>query len=174
MIEKINTFKIIRDHIHTLKNYKTGKYSLWDFILFFCVPFLISIALIYFDLLLNKDIVNVLVASLSIFAALLFNLLLLTYDIIKKNSSVEVNPLKVNFLKEIYANISFSVLVAISTVILLLVYFLILQNYCCFLIMEDYHITQFLMGGIYFLVSLFILTLLMVLKRIHILLFKEI
>lgn len=165
MIEKINISQIVKDHISTLKNYETGKYSFWDFVLFFFVPFLIGGVLVYFRFKLTKEIVNGLVTSLSIFAALLFNLLLLIYDIIRKTENSEgINGLKTTFLKQIYSNISFCILIAISTVILLLISFLNIE------IALLHYILAFF---VYYLVSLFILTLFMILKRVHILLSKE-
>lgn len=165
MIEKIDISNIVKDHISTLKNYETDKYSLWDFVLFFFVPFLIGGGLVYFHFMLTKGIVNGLVTSLSIFAALLFNLLLLIYDIIQKTENSEgIKGLKTTFLRQIYTNISFCILVAISTVILLLISFLDIE-------IDLFHCI--LAFFVYYLVSLFILTLFMILKRIHILLSKE-
>lgn len=163
MIDKINFSKIVKDHISTLKDYNLNRYSAGDFILFFFVPLALSGVLVYFNLALNNDIINVLVTSLSVFAALLFNLLLLIYDIIRKpENSNGNNGLKTEFLKQIYANISFCILISIITIILLIISFLNISQLKTVL--------NFL---IYFFVSLFILTLFMILKRVHILLSKE-
>jgi protein-S-isoprenylcysteine O-methyltransferase Ste14 len=110
------------------------------------------------------------VTSLSVFAALLFNLLLLTYDIIAKASTTE----KKIFLKEVYSNISYSILVAVITVVITLLFDIMAP-----MIREidsvaiTYAIYRILNGFIYFIAGNFILSLLMVLKRIHVLMSTE-
>jgi len=170
-MSKLNVSSIITDHFATFKNFKTGKRKIGDYFVFLILPFVISIFFICFNILLTKELSNILITALSIFAALLFNLLLLTYDIINKNSHVnftdttlkQKKQLKHKFLKEIYANISFSILISIISVILLL------GNYFlpCGLI---YLLFNFFS---YFFIILFLLTLFLILKRIHILLSKE-
>lgn len=175
MIEKINISKIVIDHISTFKDYSTGKYNFADFFLFFLFPFLIAGILTYFNVVLSENIVNVLVTSLSIFAALLFNLLLLIYDIIQKpDDTNNIRKLKKNFLKEIYSNISFCILIAIITVILLLISFLNFDNQQIEFIYQQSNIFSCIITFfIYYFVMLFIFTLLMILKRVHVLLSKE-
>lgn len=172
-MEKINPAKIIKDHILTLKNYDSGKYSYGDFFVFLLFPIGLAGGLAYFfpksannpTEIFDKNIVSILVTSLSIFAALLFNLLLLVYDLVKKaNPTEKFAVLKTRFLKEIYSNVSYSIFIAMLAVIILLISLLgtsirILQVTVAFLV--------------YFLVANFILTLLMVLRRVHILLSKE-
>ena len=163
MMDKINFFKIIQDHIHTLKDFDTKKYKLGDLILFFISPLVVGFLFIKFNFRLDDDIANVLVTSLSIFAALLFNLLLLIYNIILKPDNSESGAnFKNKFLKEIFSNISFCILISIFTIMLLIISFLDIQK------LET--ILTFL---VYYFISLFILTLFMVLKRVHILLTKE-
>ncbi len=173
MIDKINTYGIVRDHVHTLKNYNTNKYSLVDFILFFVVPFIISGSLIYFNFKLTDSFINVLITSLSIFAALLFNLLLLIYDIIrKKDASVNNKKLKTEFLEQIYANISFCIFIAIIAIIFLIISSLTVTNSET-ISLNAAKLRTVLALFIYSLLFMFILTLFMILKRVHILLSKE-
>ncbi len=165
MFDKINISRIVKDHLATIKNYKTGKISLNDIVLFFLFPIIISF-IIVFNFILCKDIINILITSFSIFAALLFNLLLIIYDIINKHFNKEDRNLKLKkaFLKEIYSNISFSILVAIVIIVLCLSLFII----------NKIPYRYFIEFIIYYVIVLFILTLFMVLKRIHSLLSKEI
>lgn len=164
-MEKLNLLRIVKDHIHTLKDYNSSRYSAWDFILFLLLPLGIAGGLTYLFGELGKDLTNVLITSLSVFAGLLFNLLLLIYDIVKKAKPDEpYAELKTKFLREIYSNISYSILVSIVTIILLLFSSLsITSRY--FQLPVAYLI--------YFLVANFILTLSMILRRVHILLSKE-
>ncbi len=164
-MEKLNLIRIIRDHIQTLKNYNSGRYSFWDFVVFLLFPLVIAGCLTYFLCALNKDLINTLITSLSVFAALLFNLLLLIYDIVKKaNPSDSFAELKTRFLREIYANISYSILISMLAIILLLVSSLNVSN----------HFFQTALTYlVYFLLGNFILTLFMILRRVHILLSTE-
>ena len=164
MFDKINVAKIVRDHVATLKSFETDKYRSSDFILFFFFPLLLSGILVYFKFILGKDFINILATSLSIFAALLLNLLLLIYDILRKSDKTDINyKLKATFLKEIYANISFCILISILTIVFLIIASLDIKE-----------LESILAFVIYSLVFVFVLTLFMVLKRVHILLSKEV
>lgn len=165
MFEKINISNIVRDHLATLKDYKTQKISLSDIILFLILPISVSVIIMY-NYRLCKDIVSILITSFSIFAALLFNLLLIIYDIINKHYKKDDEKIKLKkpFLKEIYSNISFSILIAIVIIVLALSLFII----------NKFPYRYFIEFIIYYSIILFILTLFMILKRIHILLSKEI
>ena len=87
MFDKISLVNIIKYHISTLRNNKTRKISYLDITLFFILPFAISDFIVYAGISLNDALVNALITSLSIFSALLFNLLLLVYDISEKNQT---------------------------------------------------------------------------------------
>jgi len=167
MLSKIDTTKIIRDHIATLRDDATGKGMLSDYVLFFGTPLIPAIVLTFpIRLVLDLGAITVLVTSLSIFAALLFNLLLLIYDVVtKEERQIEDAPhSKAEFLRQIYSNVSFSILVSIMAVIVLLLsYFVSLES----------NFRLFLNAAAIYLLALFLLTLLMVLKRVHILLSKE-
>jgi len=164
MFSKINIGRIIRDHLDTLRDDATGQRMISDYILFFGLP-LVSSGLLLFGLSLPIDqgAVGILVTSLSVFAALLFNLLLLIYDIVRKAEGQNAS-LKEKFLGQIYANISFAILVSILSIIVLLAAYFDLEG-------------RFFLSAAsftaYYLVSLFILTLFMILKRVHILLSRE-
>ncbi len=164
MLNKINISKIILDHLKTMCDPKTGKPFWGDIFLFFIIPAIFGIILLLFHYSIGVEIINLLVTSLSVFAALLFNLLLLIYDIVRKNDITDKNRLKNAFLKEIFTNISFCIFIAIVTIILLLLAYLKINF-------------QWLLNSVYFLIcyllTLFLLTLFMILKRVHILLSKE-
>ena len=164
-MSKINIVNIIGDHTATLKHEHSGKVSVPDFFLFYGLSILLGGVLVYLEIVPNKDIVGVLVTSFSVFAALLFNLLLLVYDIVRKANDTEKLPqLKARFLKELYSNIAYAILVSLIVIILLVTFY-----------MADGHKkTQASLG--FFLYSLsahFVLTLLLILKRVHTLLSKE-
>lgn len=159
MFTKIDLTKVILDHLETLRDMR-GKIVLSDIFVFFGIPVLVAAVIWFSNVTFEDGFVNLLVTSLSIFAALLFNLLLLIYDIIRKP---EVGrKIKTKFLKEIFSNISYSIMVSILTVILLMI-----LNY------DIKAINGIIQVLVTFLAVNFILTLLMILKRVHFLLAKE-
>lgn len=181
---KISVSPILEAHIQTLRNNQTKKISYWDIFLFFLFPPLASSFLVYVGFELNDSMAGVLTTAFSIFSALLFNLLLLVYDITCKenietkskleedefsNIGEKQNQLRLLLLKETFANISYSILVAILTVILLLFYFLKIDENNIFEF-DFKSIETFLDISIYSLAIQFILTILMILKRVHTLL----
>ncbi len=172
MLTKINVLSIIKDHILTLKNYRTGNVHYPDIILFFLIPFLISIVLVSFQILLNDGIANILITSFSIFAALLFNLLLLVYDIAGKSNSLSANKESRISLQEIYINISFCILISVVSIVILISSFFKIK-YCLFLGFNICSLQWVISFAAYYFSILFVLTLLMILKRIYILLANE-
>lgn len=178
MIDKINFNKIVRAHLGSLRNVATGN-CLADYALFFGLPIIISLLLNNLNLKLDKDLINILITSASIFAGLLLNLLMLIYTIIirvqdqigarKKEDPNAVDPvqnsqdeIKVRVLEETFSNVSFCILVSVLLVILCLIS-LIGSEYLCIVIPY----------AVYFLVPLMILTILMILKRVHSLIASE-
>jgi hypothetical protein len=181
MFDKISIANIIKDHISTLKNNKTRKTSYLDITLFFLIPLAISSFIVYVGMSLNDALVNALITSLSIFSALLFNLLLLVYDISEKKSGLPeaTDPVENKrriktreLLREIYINISFSILVSIITVATLLIYFLKTSN-CTLFSINTCSFQWLLALVIYYLTIQFALNLFMILKRIYVLLAKS-
>jgi len=165
MLSKINVWRIVRDHVATLRDDRTGTLMWQDLALFFGVPLLVAASLVVLGVAMDEAAVNVLATSLSVFAALLFNLLLLVYDAARKEEGVNpANPSRLKFLKEIYANISFCILVATLSVLALLMTLLKAETQ---VVRYAFHVPT------YYLVSTFVLTLLMVLKRAHLLLFSD-
>jgi hypothetical protein len=160
---KINVGAIVKDHCATLVHEHNGKPSLVDYFLFYGVPIIAAVLLVFFKGVFGKTVGGILITSFSVFAALLFNLLLLVYDLVKKP---EASNLKRRYLRQIYSNISYSILAAIGLIVLLLLYFVALS----FPYMKPRIVIAFL---VYVLAANFILTILMVLKRVHVLFSEE-
>lgn len=193
---KINVIKIIVEHIGTLKQFDDNKYSKTDVFLFIVLPLIVAFILTFFNIKLTNNLITIFITAYSIFAALLFNLLFLIYDLGTKNNSSmdkyngEVNgqpsesklKLKRRLLKETYVNISYSITIAIFLLILLITLYVIIETINP-LNLEINPISPsiesiinsaipVLSFCIYYLVLQFILTLFMILKRIYILLSK--
>lgn len=181
MFNQINIKKIIDDHFKTIINPT----------LLICTLLFSSFFITFVTKPINKDLINVLITAYSIFVGLMFNLLLLVFDIIKNlkdcnsiyddngnkiQSRVDLLNLKKEFTKEIYKNISFAILMSISLVVLLMFYSLSPKfNFHQFISVDDLkNIIKFSLTWIvYFMSSLFLYTLYLILKRIHFLLIKE-
>ncbi len=164
MLTKINIKKIVIDHFKTLRDANSERISISDLALFFIIPFAASTAIVfYFGILLSDNLINILITSLSIFVGLLLNLLVIIFDVVtklKENGNQET--LKKKFLKEIYSNISFSILLSIVAILFLV---LSLTDNCYFKSVTNV-ITDALL-------LFFGITLLMILRRVHILLSNE-
>lgn len=167
MLDKVNVTRIVIDHFSTLRDHSTQRYRPADFLLFFGAPGVVTGALVYFYGNLQPNLISIVATSLTIFAALLFNLLLIVYDAMGKSADTNSvgSVLRHSFLREVSSNISFAILVAILSIVG--VFSLVLVT-CC-------HLAKCVLSGvIYFLVTLFLLTLLMLLKRVHILMHREV
>jgi len=164
MLGKINVLKIIGDHLKTLRSLRTGKVLWSEIALFFIFPLAISIYSVYFQCFsFDSGQVNILIASLSILAGFLFNLLAMIFgamDKLKENASGD--DIKLALVREIHINVSFSILLSVICIILLLFYD------CQIALLKPF----FNMMAFFVIISFF-LTLLMVLKRIYIIMSKD-
>jgi hypothetical protein len=136
-------------------------------LLFFGVPIVIAGMLICFYGELRMNLAAVLAISLATFASLLVNLLLMIQIVIKLSEPQDVgnSPLRQRLISEVFSNISFTILVA--TAALMAIFF--------FVLLDGIFVAKQLFSFLaYYLVSLLLLTLLMLLKRTHILIWKEI
>jgi hypothetical protein len=161
LVVKINVSGIVLDHLGTLKELDSQSPSKYDLSLFFVFPLLISILFSVLNIRLDKDLVSILINVFAIFAGLLFNLLILMYDVISKqsrsNGKEEKDKIKFRLLKEIYYNISFGIFLSLVIVVILPISMIFLS--------QPFNI--FLSFVVFSLSILFVLTLLMILKRIH-------
>ncbi|AZB33769.1 hypothetical protein [Chryseobacterium bernardetii] len=171
MLSRINIYKIIKAHYKSLSSLNGNGISFPDIILFIIVPSTISVCLTYKNISIQPQISS-LTTALSILAGFLFNLLAIIQNALTKikddvkNQILDSNSLKVRFANEIHANISYNILIAIITFVILVIYGLNLG-----LINQPLNI---LLNSIcYFLLIHFFLTLLMILNRIYILLDKD-
>ena len=180
MFTKISVVCIIKDHISTLKSNQTNRIYFPDIFLFFVLPGIMSGLMFYSGVALNDSLVNALITSFSIFSALLFNLLLLVYDIAGKIAaqSQTTDPLgnqqivqRRELLREIYVNVSFAILISTFIVVILLTYFL-KPSKCNLIGLNVCNFQWLLASTTYYLSIQFLLTLFMILKRIYRLLAK--
>ncbi len=163
MFSKIDIRDIVRDHFATLVDYETGRRSFSDHILFVVIPLIASGVLLLLRIQLSEPAVTVLITALSIFAGLLFNLLVLIDSLADRKAAPTGDSDARLMMKSIYANLSYAVLISLLTLVPL----------CLFALTQNCTVRVVTSGFSYFLISHFLLTLLMVLKRIHALLAHE-
>ncbi|MBE7691298.1 MULTISPECIES: hypothetical protein [Tenacibaculum] len=172
MLERINILSIIIDHFKTLKslNQKSNWVNGKDLLLFVGLPLTLAILLTYKGYTFKDQLGN-LITAISIFGGFLFNLLAIIYsqlDNIEKDANNENSDLKKKFVKEIHSNISFCIVLSIFIVMTLLLTTIEIPEF-----LYDWLIKKIIVGLNYFLMSLFLLTLIMILNRVYILLKKN-
>jgi hypothetical protein len=164
MSAKINVWHIVVDHWATLYDFRTDKLDRGDLFAFYILPLLLAGILIGAGMRLDGPEVTVLITALSIFAALLFNLLLLTHSIVTQTES-ELHEGRRKLLREIYAHISYAVLISVIAIVFLLASVVLPSG--------SPWVDFTLSGAVYFLVLNFLGTLFLILNRIHVMLAAE-
>jgi hypothetical protein len=154
--DRFNPWCIIKAHFQTLTDDRRNKVSLMECIFTLLLPICISFLMVVVCQIKLKtasiNLIGNIMTAFSIFTGLLFNVLVLIYSLIKPNES---NQQRIKVLKQTFSNVSFGVLLSLLLVILSMFYELI-NN-------------VFLDGIIYFLVTLFLMVLFMILKRVYLL-----
>ncbi len=163
MFGSINPTEIWKAHINTFRDYNTNQWLTRDLLFVFGSPILIALPITLIGVRLDKDIANVFTTSLSIFAGLLFNLLVLAHSLREVGADDKV---KAHLLRSAYANISFSILLAVITIFFLSVYAVTMTQKIPYFFGALTLLTLYLS-------ILFLFTLLIVLKRFHSILWKE-
>lgn len=165
MSGKINISDVLYDHFRTLRNERTGKVSVADILTFVGLPLLVSGLFWVYAYRLSDAAIPTIITALSIFAGLMINVLVLIYSVSQNVSEItrfrsqeDVNSEK-HFLREIFANISYSILVCVVSVIILIV-----------VMWFTGQVRVVLSALAIGLIVNFVLTLMMTVKRIHYLL----
>lgn len=162
MTSKISIGRIIADHFRTFKN--GDRYDKPDIFIFFVIPAIVAIVAVAQSCEIPGALSSVLITALTILAGLLFNLLLLVYDVAQVQGSTDI-PAKAAktkrlLLKEVYANISFAILISILAIVLLCIDAGLPAGYVQYLRCS-------VVALIHFAAVALILDLLMILKRVH-------
>jgi hypothetical protein len=118
-LEKIDVRSIIVGHLATLKDCGGQKRSITDLLLFFALPFCVAGASVWFGIQILATAVNALLTAFSIFVGLLFNLLVMVLTFLQTTQGAPDDRLlqvRKQLLREITANLSFAILVALMLV----------------------------------------------------------
>lgn len=160
IFKKININQILKSHFATLQNDNSKKTEFDDYFTFLLIPAIIASVLLCFRIALKESAINIVITTLSILVGLLFNVIVLIFDIIKRDASQRI---KNTVLKQLLANISFTILLSIVTILFTLVTFFDIESVK--------HVATWI---VYFLLTIFLFTVLMILKRMYILFKNEI
>jgi hypothetical protein len=121
MASKINILAIVGAHYQTLKDTTVKpkpRISLVDKLTFFIAPLVVAGVFMRLHLRINNDYVNIIVSTLSIFVGLLLNMIVVLFDIIR---DPDRNARKVAVLEDVLANISFTIVLSIFTIGIVLI-----------------------------------------------------
>ncbi|MCA3313606.1 MAG: hypothetical protein ING06_11050 [Roseomonas sp.] len=170
---RINVSSILRDHLQTLKSEPENRLLKPEAFCFFIVPIFLSLAVLWFGWRMSDGVVNLTITVFSILAGFLINLLVLLYSIAQKKaadqgSSTEPDghPLSdaqqalSETVQQSLANIAFAILLSVLIVIVLI----FASSF------DDAGAARlYVTSLIIFLATHFIVTFMMILKRIYIL-----
>ena len=158
MSYKINVSVIINDHLKTLVNARTNRPDFRDLLFFLIIPIGTSLTLILNRIFFDGDFINSIIGGLSIYVGLSLNFIVLLFDLSAKEIFKESEAKSV--IKETVANISVSIFYSILIILFSLLskvsYLLVFGNFLCYFILIE-----------------FLFTLLMILKRVYVLLMKQ-
>ncbi|HGF7509130.1 TPA: hypothetical protein AB5A35_001024 [Vibrio cholerae] len=179
MSSKINVCNIILGHLKTLNDVSSSKFSFIDLFTFFIVPLLFGALVFVSGFKFNDSLISLLVNFGAIFTALLLSVLVLVYDQSSKLSerneikAVSFYDVKKLLLDQLYYNICYSIVLA-----LLLIFMCFLES-----ITRDKLLDLAFIGGFKLDISIYvftpivvfisvhlILTIIMIVKRMHVLL----
>lgn len=172
MSGKANILRIFIDHSKTLRATNGTNPSAMDWCFFYVIPLIVA-ALIAIKLPPpNENFFEAILTASSIFSGLLLNLLILLYDLTKKNKEeLKETPgndflcLKRDLLRALTANISYAICIAIALIVFTVFVMFAGKSYPC--------MKLWLCPFVYFLSIHFILTIMIVLKRVYALLSTE-
>ncbi|MDO8253170.1 hypothetical protein [Shewanella algae] len=181
MSSKINILNIVKGHFDTLRSSSTGKVSIYDYFTFILLPLAVSAFIVWFGFEQSDQMSSLLVNFGAIFTALLLSVLVLVYDQGNKladkmennNDKPIFNQIK-TLLDHLYYNICYSIVVSVSLVFLCLIE-KVLRDCHFDISVKDINVNiqldNYLLSPlIIFLTMNLMLTILMIVKRMHTLL----
>lgn len=166
-MKKVNIYCILRDHLSTLKDDRTGRTSKSDLIFFYAFPLALGALFSFSGITLPNGLEGALIAVFSVFAALLFSAQIALYSLSPTTSREVSDPIgkpealeRARREKAFFRDVNYNV----SYLILLSCLFLIL-----FIVLMVANAPVRVEGGLLVAaVSHFFLSLLMLVKRSHV------
>jgi hypothetical protein len=116
-MNKINVLPVVARHLETLSDYGEDKRSWSDYLLFIVLPIMCGIGLAWTGFGFRTDAVNGFLNAFSIFTGLLLNVLILVFTLTGSTSPLNVDVrLRRELLRQVFVNICFTILVSIVVV----------------------------------------------------------
>lgn len=168
-MKKIDVRPILVEHVRTLRDQRFGqRVSIVDLLTFFGIPALVAVPLVAVRFGFRTDAVNGILNAFSIFTGLLLNLLVLVFTLASATAPTNLDAQKrKELLLQVFANVCFSLLTAIAVVCVAVITLGYMKSAPG---AQSGPLTTCL---ITYLTLNFVLTLLMVIKRMYVLLRKD-
>ena len=166
MSAKVNIKDIVVGHINTLIEAGTSKVSYSDILSFYVYPILMAVIGMCFCFNVSEDVVSLLVNFGAIFTALLLSVLVLVYDQenkIDQDLNQGLREAKKKLLEHLYYNICYCIVISIALVVVCLLHSIIND---ISLMVNIYLVTPIII----IVATNLVLTILMIVKRMHVLL----
>lgn len=166
-MQKINVLPIIKDHIYTLRNAKTGNISKIDILFFYLTPVFAGLYAPRFGIIISDSAINTFISIFAIFSALLFSAQIALYGLKpeapkRRGDAVSDDLLIRNFNEQkkyisyVNSNVSYLILISCVTLFVFAVFTVIpVKDYWKTLLSSFFAIH-------------FFLTLVMLIKRTHV------
>jgi len=161
MFSKINVYAVVRAHFRTLKNTSQSRASKAQVAQFLLLPLIFAVVLAYLRVNVPSVSVGALLAAAAVFGGLLFNLLVIMFDVADREPPGDLSGRVWRaFLIELNANVSFSVLTTLFMTALLVVLAVVGADNGLAIRLVSF--------AFWFVSGLFALTLLMIVKRVNV------
>lgn len=172
MLSSINPLDIAIDHFKTFREWPGGAWLRADLTVQISLPVIAVIGAVASGLTLTSDGVSLLVTSLSVFVGLLFNLLVLATALKVAEPSSLIYDAARQLSREILINVEFAIAVAFAAILLLLpASASIGADWISYELRETiWRVMSAICVG---LVASFVLTLSMILRRMHVMLLQH-
>ncbi len=168
-LDKISVRDIVADQADTLRDWGTGRVSVADALLFIGTPLAIAAVAIWVGIRIRVGAVSAILTACAIFIGLLPNLLILVLTFLmnmKGDPSDQVLRTRKRFMREITAHVSFCFLLSLGVATA--------ATTALILLPDDSHATGPLLTFILVAGSVaLLLTLLMLIRRMHVLVVTE-
>jgi len=168
-LTKIDIRAILKGHAASLRDIRTGRSSPGDVALFVGGPLLLAGVAMWRGVQIRSTAINGLLTAYSIFAGLLFNLVMLVITFLERtHGSANDASLQARkrLLREITANVSFSILTAVAMVAVAIVGLIVARD-------DQDPASTFVSALLVAGSTNFVLSLLMILKRMYALVINE-
>jgi hypothetical protein len=116
---KIDVTPIIRDHVNTLTDERTGELNRIDIFTLFGAPLVLAFFLSIVRFRFHLDAVNAILYAFAILTGLLFNLLVLVFTATTQPSPATIDEKsRREFLRRIFVSVCYSIVVSVFLVII--------------------------------------------------------